>query len=58
MIKQFDIVRLKPGSKSFPFLGRTKQYLVRDVNGDNLRLAGQNAYMKASNFIKVDKDNG
>lgn len=58
MIKGGDVVRLKPGSKSFPFLGRTKSYFVRNVSGDNLRLAGQNAYMKSSEFIKVDKDNG
>lgn len=58
MIKYGDVVRLKPGSKSFPFLARTKSYFVRHVKGDNLRLAGQNAYMKSSEFIKVENNNG
>lgn len=58
MIKNGDIVRLKKGSKSFPFLGRTKTYFVKAVQGTTLRLAGQNSFMATKEFDKVDKDNG
>lgn len=58
MIRNGDIVRLKEGSKSFPFLGRTKTYFVKAVQGTTLRLAGHHSFMASKEFDKVTKDNG
>lgn len=58
MIHAGDVVRIKKGSKSFPFLNRNSTFYVRNVNGTMLRLAGQKTYMASKEFDKVDKDNG
>lgn len=56
MIDVGDVVKLKPGNKIYPGLKRTATYVVRHVKGTAIRLAGQDTYMSAASFEKVENN--